>query len=126
MDRKLRNHVVFNRTNIKQKKYPAKLFYLLDDFFGKQQRMTAEKDLESDFFQGIFREPAHTAIGNPDFIPAADVIEQLDFGTFVNHEKIRTFIVGRTFNCYGRSKNDGLAGRIGKIITIPGKYKGDK
>ena len=83
MDRLYRSIIAFNRTNIKQKKYPAKLFYLQDNFFCKRGEMIAKRKLLSDLFERAYREPANTSICYPDFIPPAYVIHQLNFGAFV-------------------------------------------
>ncbi len=40
----MQHGIDFKRTNIKQKKYPAKLFCLQDTFFGECTRLTAETD----------------------------------------------------------------------------------
>lgn len=78
-----KNHVCFYRTNIKQKKYPAKLFYLWDTFFCKRPALPVNSTLQSDLLEGLFREPAYAPIGNPDFIPVVDLIQQCYFRAFM-------------------------------------------
>jgi hypothetical protein len=75
--------IAFNRTNIKEKTYPAKLICPQDIFFDKRGLFIAQRKLRSDFFQGIVRKPAHTSIGNADLIPAADIVEQPYFCAFM-------------------------------------------
>ena len=79
-----------------------------------------------DFFEGGGGEPADAAVGDADFVPGADVVDEFDFWAFMKDKEVYAFFIGGAFDGYGWGEDDGFFAMNHHILILPGKEEGQE
>lgn len=75
------------------------------------------------FFKRFCRQPADAAIGDADFYPIVYLVENVDFGAFMNNKKVNGIHGWGTFYGDGGGEDNGILMCACIIIILIGKAK---